>query len=203
MGPRLRGRRADFRGTRRAVAAAFADARCAAQSMPQVQRSRGRPGWRAFRCWVGLLAEEWWDRLDYHPTVTHEADDDRRGTETERFGRFPEFVEGWVEWARSHPAPAESCWPPTKSARAHMIDAVLKELRGRRKPIKGGPFAGYQKIKIFWPQFPTIAEQARQARVPTIAEQARQARGGGSDCLLCRCCTSTGAAESRARNHEG
>jgi hypothetical protein len=169
-----------------AVAAAFAHAMCAAQSMPQVQRSRGRPGWRAFRCWVGLLAEAWWDRLYYHPTVTHEADDDRRGTENERFGRFPEFVEGWVEWARSHPAPAESWWPPTKSARAHMIDAVLKELRGRRKPIKGGPFAAYQKIKIFWSQFPTIAEQARQARVPTIAKQARQARGGGSDCPLCR-----------------
>jgi hypothetical protein len=158
-----------------AVAAAFAHAMCVAQSMQDV-RPRGRPGWRAFRCWVGLLVETWCDELHYSPGVTHDTDDDRRGTENEKFGRFHEFVEGWVEWVQRDFAPAEMWWPQKRSNRGHMIDALFKELRGRRQPIKGGPFAAYQQIKISF--------LGRKSRM--IDEQARRARDGGSDCPHCR-----------------
>lgn len=151
-----------------AVAAAFAQAMSVAKS---IRLPRGRPGWRALRCWVGLLAEAWEDRFHYPATVTHDVDGNRRGTENERFGRFAEFVEKWVEWALSDLTPAETWWPQTKSARGHMIDAVLKELRGGRKPIKGGPFGAYLEIKM-----------GLRRSSPKVAEQAQDE---GSDCPLC------------------
>lgn len=141
------------------VAAAFADRTCVAVPTTRVQRLRGRPVSGAFRCWVGLLAEVWMD-LSFYPAVTHND---------EQFGEFHEFVERWVEWV-SRFEPAEIWWPRTKKARGNMIDAVFKELRGTRRSVRGGPFAGYQEIKIGgWHR-----------------RSARETRAIGNDCPDCR-----------------
>ena len=90
------------------------------------------------------------------------------------------------------PKVAEGAKSPAKGEEVAKVperhDRSSEGITRRRKPIKGGMFAAYQKIKIFWSQS-LRSEQARQARSPYDRRASKPSPRRGSDLPAGRCRT--------------